>query len=96
MSASRVFVSHSSSDADLVRRLREALEPHGVDLWIDRRELAAGDALDPEIGDAIDGAAHAIAKGRRMTWRWRTGKSAAPWEWVAPPRRRWVLSPRLG
>ncbi len=61
MQPSRVFVSHSSSDAAVVRRLREALTPHGVDLWIDRRELAPGDALDPEIDAAIDGAAHLIA-----------------------------------
>ncbi len=61
MSSSRVFVSHSSSDAAIVRRLREALVPHGVDLWIDRRELAPGDALDPQISDAIDDAAHLIA-----------------------------------
>ncbi len=60
MNAPRVFVSHSSSDAVVVRKLREALEPHGVDLWVDRRELAPGDALDPEISAAIDGSAHVI------------------------------------
>ena len=55
-----VFVSHSSSDADVVRKLRQALEPHGVDLWVDRRELAPGDVLVPEIESAIDEAAHVI------------------------------------
>lgn len=60
MNPSPVFVSHSSSDAAVVRRLREALAPHGVELWIDRRELASGEPLDPEIAAAIDGAAHVI------------------------------------
>lgn len=60
MDTSHVFVSHSSSDDELVRRLNQALEPHGVVLWIDRRELAAGDVLDPAIRRAIDQAAHVI------------------------------------
>lgn len=61
MTTSRVFVSHSTSDKAIVCRLLDALAPYGVDLWIDRRELAPGDALDPEIAAAIDDAAHVIA-----------------------------------
>ncbi len=59
MPGSHVFVSHSSSDYELVRRIREALEPR-VKLWVDRRELVAGDELDPEIRAAIDESSHLI------------------------------------
>lgn len=60
MAAPKVFVSHAHSDAAVVRRLREALEPHGAEVWVDRRELAPGDALDPEIRAALDRATHVI------------------------------------
>ena len=60
MDASHVFVSHSKSDADVVRKLREALEIRGVDLWVDRRELAPGAELDSKIRTAIDEAVHVI------------------------------------
>ena len=60
MDASHVFVSHSSADKPLVHRLHAALEPHGVDLWIDRRQMAAGDGLDEEIRASIEAAAHFI------------------------------------
>ncbi len=59
MLSSHVFVSHSSSDDDLVRRIREALEPR-VKLWVDSRQLVAGDELDPEIQAAIDDSSHLI------------------------------------
>lgn len=61
MTMPRVFVSHSSSDKAIVRRLHDTLEPYGINLWIDRRELAPGDALDAEIAATIDSAAHVIA-----------------------------------
>ena len=54
-----VFVSHSSSDDDLVRKIGEALGPR-VKLWVDSRELLAGDELDPEIRAAIDESSHLI------------------------------------
>ena len=56
---SHVFVSHASTDAAAVLRLREALEPE-VKLWVDRRELVGGDDLDSEIRAAIDDARHLI------------------------------------
>lgn len=60
MGVSRVFVSHATTDAEVVRKLRERLEPHDVDLWVDRRELAPGDVLDPEIRAAIEDSDHFI------------------------------------
>ncbi|MEE8524192.1 MAG: CHAT domain-containing protein, partial [Thermoanaerobaculia bacterium] len=56
-----VFISHSTRDDDVVRRIRSALEGLGVATWVDSRRLTAGDALEPAIRQAIDGAAHFVA-----------------------------------
>ena len=53
----QVFLSHSSADDALVRRLQQALADLGEDLWIDSRELRGGDALWPAIQSAIESAA---------------------------------------
>ena len=52
----KLFISHSSHDDDFVRELREALEHHGEDGWVDSRELRGGDLLWPEIKKAIEDA----------------------------------------
>ncbi len=54
MNLDRLFISHSSQDDDYVRRLREALDLHGMPGWIDSRELRGGDPLWAEIEKAID------------------------------------------
>lgn len=53
----KLFISHSTQDDDLVRRLRRALADLGQDGWIDSRELRGGDPLWPEIEAAIGAAA---------------------------------------
>lgn len=53
----KLFISHSSQDDDLVRRLRQGLADLGQDGWIDSRELRGGDPLWPEIEAAIGAAA---------------------------------------
>lgn len=50
----KLFISHSSQDDDFVRRLREALAPHGQDAWVDSRELRGGDPLWSDIQAAIE------------------------------------------
>ena len=52
----RLFISHSSRDDGFVREIRQALAEHGVDAWIDSRELLPGGLLDPAIARAIDAA----------------------------------------
>ena len=52
----KLFISHSSQDDAFVRRLRETLQLHGQDGWIDSRELRGGDPLWPEIQQAIEAA----------------------------------------
>lgn len=53
----KLFISHSSQDDDLVRRLRQGLADLGQDGWIDSRELRGGDPLWPEIEAAISASA---------------------------------------
>ena len=53
----QVFLSHSSADDALVRRLQQALADLGEDRWIDSRELRGGDPLWPAIQQAIESAA---------------------------------------
>lgn len=50
---SKVFISHSSQDDAFVRELQQALGDHGVNAWIDSRELLPGGLLDPDITRAI-------------------------------------------
>jgi tetratricopeptide (TPR) repeat protein len=53
---SDIFISHSSRDDDFVRDLRATLADHGLDAWIDSRELTGGAALSSEIKQAIEDA----------------------------------------
>lgn len=60
-SMNEVFISHSSSDDAFVRELQQALGDHGVNAWIDSRELLPGGLLDPDITKAIaETAAYAV------------------------------------
>ena len=56
-----VFLSHSSRDDAWVERLRRGLEGLNVPVWVDSRQLRAGDALEPEIREAIQRATHVVA-----------------------------------
>ena len=51
---SKLFISHSSQDDAFVRELRYTLADLQQEVWIDSRELRAGDALWPEIQKAIE------------------------------------------
>jgi tetratricopeptide (TPR) repeat protein len=50
----RFFISHSSKDDAFTGELRRALADHGIDGWIDSRELLPGGLLDPDIKQAIE------------------------------------------
>ena len=39
-----VFLSYASQDADAARRIAEALQGFGVEVWFDQNELRGGDA----------------------------------------------------
>ncbi len=49
-----LFISHSSADDAFVGKLRQQLSAHGVDGWIDSRQLRGGAVLWPEIAAAIE------------------------------------------
>jgi hypothetical protein len=51
---STLFISHSSHDDAFVRSLQQALGDLKQDVWIDSRELRAGDPLWPAIQKAIE------------------------------------------
>jgi len=49
----QIFISHSNEDGEFVKKMREKLEAHGVETWVDVRNLRAGDELHPEVKKAI-------------------------------------------
>ena len=48
-----VFLSHSSQDKRLVRRIAQALQHRSINVWIDEAELQIGDSLVDRIAAAI-------------------------------------------
>ena len=54
MSNGPVFISHATSDDTFVRELRLVLEGLHIPVWVDSRNLRGGNALAPEIAQAIE------------------------------------------
>ena len=54
MSNGPVFISHATSDDAFVTELRLALEGLHISVWVDSRNLRGGNALAPEIAQAIE------------------------------------------
>jgi tetratricopeptide (TPR) repeat protein len=48
-SPSAVFLSYASQDADAARKLCDALQSAGVEVWFDQSELRGGDAWDAKL-----------------------------------------------
>ena len=48
-----VFLSYARSDAQVVDRVARDLRAQGVNLWMDRQDLVAGEAWLPQIEKAI-------------------------------------------
>ena len=48
----KVFISHSSLDNPFVWKLSRSLEKEGFRVWLDKRELVAGDLLGKKISEA--------------------------------------------
>jgi hypothetical protein len=53
----KIFISHSTADAQFVSLLQSAIECNGLEVWIDTQNLLAGDTLNTEIESAIKHAA---------------------------------------
>jgi hypothetical protein len=50
----RIFISYSSKDKAFVRKLTKRIESQGYIVWLDEKELIAGDYLPKKIGEAIE------------------------------------------
>ena len=60
MNPNHIFISHASKDDEFVKELREALEAHRLNVWVDSRNLRGGNKLVPEIHEAIEQAQQVI------------------------------------
>ena len=49
MNPGSVFLSYASQDEAVVRKIRDALEAAGVEVWFDQRRLEGGDDFDQQI-----------------------------------------------
>ncbi len=49
MKPGSVFLSYASQDAPAVKKIRDALEAAGIEVWFDQRRLESGDDFDKEI-----------------------------------------------
>lgn len=56
-----IFISHTTADDAFVKALRIKLALHGLDAWVDSRNLRGGDKLEAEIEQAIREASYVIA-----------------------------------
>jgi hypothetical protein len=54
----KVFLSYTSDNLDLARRVAEALEANGIDTWWDRWCISPGDSLRQKIDEGISGCTH--------------------------------------
>lgn len=49
----KVFISYSHADKRFARRIARQLEQNGYEVWLDEKELVAGDPLSQSISEAI-------------------------------------------
>ena len=55
MKPGSVFLSYASQDATAVKKIRDALEAAGIEVWFDQRRLEGGDDFDQQIKKNIRG-----------------------------------------
>ncbi|MGZ8347811.1 MAG: TIR domain-containing protein, partial [Allosphingosinicella sp.] len=63
-----VFVSHSSKDKPAVEALAEALRARGIDVWLDKWEIGAGDDIVAKINEGLDKAGCGIIVFSKQSW----------------------------
>ena len=71
-----VFLSYAREDASAVRRIADALQAFGVEVWFDQSELRGGDAWDARLRREGRG------QGSRVEWK-NALSPLSPW----PPVR---------
>lgn len=50
----KVFLSHSSKDKELVRRIGNDLESYGFDIWLDEKEILIGDSIVDKVDRGLN------------------------------------------
>ncbi|WP_287604439.1 CHAT domain-containing protein [Thiothrix sp.] len=55
-----IFISHATADDAFVKQLREKLDLHHLNVWVDSRNLRGGDKLWPDVAEAIRTARHVL------------------------------------
>lgn len=50
----KVFLSHSSKDKELVRRIGKDLESYGFDIWLDEKEILIGDSIVDKVDKGLN------------------------------------------
>lgn len=56
-----VFISYTSEDIDIARRVAEALQGAGIEVWWDKWCISSGDSLRQKIDEGIGGCTHFLA-----------------------------------
>jgi len=57
----KIFISHSSKDNELVKKIVEILDEYDIDYWVDQKELRGeGHSLWSEINDGLETSDHFI------------------------------------
>ena len=56
----RVFLSYTSEDVDVARKLAEELEAAGINTWWDRWCIYPGDSLRQKIDEGLEGCTHFV------------------------------------
>ena len=55
-----LFISHSSKDKPIARKIAIDLINHGISVWMDDWELDIGDSLSERITQGIDESSHLV------------------------------------
>jgi hypothetical protein len=63
-----VIISHSSKDKPAVEALAGALRARGIDVWLDKWEIGAGDDIVAEINKGLDQAGCGIIVFSKESW----------------------------
>ncbi len=78
-----VFLSYASQDAEAARRICEALQREGVEVWFDQSELVGGDAWDAKIRGQIAACALFVPVISAHTQERREGYFRIEWRLAA-------------
>ena len=54
----RVFLSYTSDDIELAKRVAESLQANGIDTWWDKWCISTGDSLRQKIDEGLSGCTH--------------------------------------